>query len=118
MTKYVNSSGQEPTLDEDPNSPDPLSPERRRRSFNRYAEQAGHLPIDRSRCQAPTVNLGPRIKERCPNDGQEGRPAPVCVMVENQPNSHGKIAGMALCQFCADRAKLSHGPDYATFTPI
>lgn len=108
---YTNDHGHEPVLDEDPNAPDPLTPEQQRRHYNLYVRQAGHLPIDVSRCQAPKINLGPLHKERCPD-------APVCVMVENQPNSSGRIAGMSLCAFCRDRIIRTQGELYAKFTPL
>lgn len=109
---YVNAHGQEPSPPEDPNAPDPHAAHRGR-MWNRYVEQAGHLPIDLNRCQAPTVtnNAHPRWRGQCENPAD-------FVMVENNPGPDGRIAGMALCVHCKDRALLSHGPAYALFTPI
>ena len=109
---FKNASGQEPSAPENPNSPDPYAG-LRHRMFNRYVEQAGFLPLDLARCQAPSVVdlRKPRWRGRCEN-------APTCVAVENAPRENGKIAAMALCDHCRDIMILGKGKDWAEITSL
>lgn len=91
-----------------------------------YTHISGHVPIDMTRCQAPSkwIDNATSLQHPALTRLRCDRPA-TTVMVENQPRvgrpeypAEGFIAAHSCCDECREYIIKHHSPDYAKFTPI